>query len=659
MTALENEPIFALDIGTRTVIGVLAEPGSEGLSVLHQAVIEHSDRAMYDGQIHDIPRVAAAVAKVRESLETASGSPLSKVAVAAAGRSLQTYCCRAEREIDPHIEIDQTIIHSLEMLALSQSHTELIEQEKVEGEHLYCVGYSVVRYHLDGLFLANLLGHRGERIGIEAIVTFLPASVVNGLLSVLHRIGLEPISMTLEPIAALDVAIPPDVRILNLALVDIGAGTSDIALTLDGSILAYGMVPLAGDEITEGIMKACLADFSTAEDIKRNLATQDEIVFQNILGLTETWERDALLDAVNPVLEHLVSEIASSIRHLNGGESPSSVILIGGGAQFPSLPDRLARALELPSNRVVVRGRDMLHSVHVPENDCLAGSQGITVLGIASLAARLNGNSFLTVRVNGKEHHIFNSRSVTVAYILGLVEFDIRKLFGKNGRNLTFTLNGNQETVRGGLCRPARLMVNDGPANLQTPIQDGDEVIIIPAENGADATALVGNYFSAFCLTCTVNGKQLVFEPTAILNDLPAPADAAISPGDVLLVSSTYTITDVLKLLKINSNPRLTTVDSQPVDESYVVQPGDDIETQISPAKDDRVKDETAIQVCVNGQVINLTGSPDPIFIDIFKFFDVSTQEHKGNPKILLNNKPAQYTQPLQDGDQIQIIWGD
>lgn len=83
------------------------------------------------------------------------------------------------------------------------------------------------------------------------VATFLPSEVVDSLYAVMQKAGLEVASMTLEPIAALNAAIPADLRLLNLALVDIGAGTSDIAVCRDGSVVGYTMATVAGDEITE------------------------------------------------------------------------------------------------------------------------------------------------------------------------------------------------------------------------------------------------------------------------------------------------------------------------------------------------------------------------------------------------------------------------
>jgi len=86
---LENK-IFALDIGTRTVVGLVLEFHGDKPRVLAAEIQEHRERTMLDGQIHDVPRVAGLVIKVKEALEEKIDFKLSKVAVAAAGRALKT-----------------------------------------------------------------------------------------------------------------------------------------------------------------------------------------------------------------------------------------------------------------------------------------------------------------------------------------------------------------------------------------------------------------------------------------------------------------------------------------------------------------------------------------------------------------------------------------
>lgn len=102
------------------------------------------------------------------------------------------------------------------------------------------------------------------------------------------RAGLHVLNLTLEPIAAINVAIPESFRMLNLALVDVGAGTSDICVTKDGSIVAYGMIPYAGDEITELLVQHYLVDFNTAEHIKIASGEMGPIEYKDIMCISHT-----------------------------------------------------------------------------------------------------------------------------------------------------------------------------------------------------------------------------------------------------------------------------------------------------------------------------------------------------------------------------------
>ena len=119
---------------------------------------------------------------------------------------------------------------------------------------------------------------------MQVIATFLPRQVIDSMQSALQDSALEMRALTLEPIAAINVLIPPTMRHLNIVLVDIGAGTSDIAITRSGTVVAYGMVPVAGDEITEAISQKFLLDFNVAERIKREATSGKNLVFDDILG---------------------------------------------------------------------------------------------------------------------------------------------------------------------------------------------------------------------------------------------------------------------------------------------------------------------------------------------------------------------------------------
>lgn len=648
-----SETIFALDIGTRTVIGIVGCMEGKNFKILAQELAEHENRSMFDGQIHDIPRVAEVVARVKAGLEKKTGLVLDKVAVAAAGRALKTVRCREEMEQDPNREIDQVVVRSLELAALRRAHRELGDDS---AAGYYCVGYCVITYTLDDMPVTNLLGHRAARTGVELVATFLPVSVVNGLYSVLHRVGLEPVHLTLEPIAAIDVAIPPAFRSLNLALVDIGAGTSDIAITRDGSIVAYGMVPVAGDEITEPVMEQLLVEFSEAERIKKALGASEKIAYTDILGITGEISREQVLEIIDPPVDKLAAAISATILELNGGIPPKSVFCIGGGAQTPGLIPKLAEHLQLDRQRVVIRDRSFLRNLVLEGDDFLSGPEGVTAVGIATVALTSLGYEFMTVRVNGSEYKIFNTRNINVSQVLGLVRFDPRQLICKNGKNLVFTLNNKTHTVFGELGRPARIYVGNREASLQTPVRDGDDILVIKAADGADATARVEDFLPAKrTLELSINGEKTSWPVRALLNGQAAAPGAPVSPGDNLEIIDRPAVGEVLQWRGINAGRGEIYINGQRATTRDTVSGGDSIEIRAA-TKTEPGGHPAGIQVTVNGEEVMLP-QREAIFVDIFNHIKVNTGNHGERLVMKLNGAGAAYTDPLHHGDRIELYW--
>ena len=228
---MDNTRVFALDIGTRKIVGLVMEENDTGYEVIDVEILEHTTRAMLDGQIHDVEAVAATISQIKNALEERQGITLESAAVAAAGCALKTSrgSCRKHRQQLNELKTEE--VKALEIEAVQEAQVKLAQEElgNKDYSNYFCVGYSVVSYLLEGQAIGKLIGQIANEVAVEVIATFLPRVVVDSLFSSLNRAGLEVKSLTLEPIAAMSVAIPPGMRLLNLALVDIGAGTSDIA----------------------------------------------------------------------------------------------------------------------------------------------------------------------------------------------------------------------------------------------------------------------------------------------------------------------------------------------------------------------------------------------------------------------------------------------
>ena len=361
--------VFGLDIGTRNVVGTVGyRTEEEQFVVVAQYMKQHETRAMLDGQIHDIGRVARTIGVVKKELEEQTGAPLSEVCIAAAGRVLKTVTTHVEYEYAEESVVTGEDIHTLNLLGVEKAQENLKDNNDTKYK-FYCVGYSVVKYYLNDEVFISLEGHKANKIGEDIIVTFLPGDVVDGLYSAVGQAGLAVANMTLEPIAAINVAIPENFRMLNIALVDVGAGTSDISITKEGSIIAYGMIPHAGDELTEVIVQHYLVDFKTAEAMKLASTTEDEITYEDIMSISHTIPSEELWELVAPVVDKITSEVAEKIKELNGDKTVSACFVVGGGGKVHGFTEKLAEYLDLPKERVALRGEEVLKEVTFEQED--------------------------------------------------------------------------------------------------------------------------------------------------------------------------------------------------------------------------------------------------------------------------------------------------
>ncbi len=713
---MSDRPSLSLDIGTRKVVGLLTIPGPKGLKIVAAEREEHATRAMYDGQIHDVAEVAAVVSRIVQKLSSKVGMTLTEVAVAAAGRALRTFKGTASRELTGLTELTHDDVLALELEAV-QAAQAAMARALDDGEHAqdyHYVGHSVMGQRLDGLAIANLAGQRGNLAEVDVIATFLPRGVVDSLQAVLERTGLEMTALTLEPIAALGVVVPPTMRHLNLVLVDIGAGTSDIAITRKGSVIAYDMVPIAGDEVTEALSEAYLLDFTVGEAVKRQLHKKQAVTFTDILGQKRTVPVPEIIGSLKPAVERLAQQIAERVQRLNGGP-PQAILLVGGGSLTPGLPAALAAAVGLDPARVAVRGRDAIAGVQGAKS-LLNGPDAVTPIGIAVAARDRSTLGFQLVHVNGRGVRLFHPSRLTVGDALLAAGISIRQLQGRVGKGLTLTVNGSLHIVRGTIGKPARIELNGRPATLETPITHRDQITIQPGTEGEPGRATVVDVAptasESFCVT--VNGERHQIRPLITVNGEPAEPDRELADNDVVVVRAVRTVGDVLYMLgyeephaeqtirytvddttQVARCPRyLIRLNGVQADAETPVRDGDDIECTLAAPPTIRevaaasMTRSSTIRVLVNGKPFELAGadpvvlrngqpsSPDepiaendtisirsgeggPIFADLLAAAGIPTTPPPGKARLVmrLNGEPAQFVTPLKDGDSVELVW--
>ena len=537
------ELVFALDIGTRSVIGIVAEQRDGLLHILATERMEHKTRAMLDGQIHDVPQVAAIIREVKRRLTERTGA-LTSAAVAAAGRALYTMTAEAEQDITGTITPAQQ--RDLDFAGVQAAQRKLAHSHTVDDPtRYYCVGYSTIRYTLDGNELKTLIGQRGRHAQATVIATFLPRQVVDSMQSALRETHLEMRALTLEPIAGINVLIPPTMRHLNLVLVDIGAGTSDVAITRGGSVIAYGMVPMAGDEITEAISREYLLDFNIAEDIKRKAADGQNVSFTDILGMKLSLTADQVIAAIKPGVEHLANAIGKQILDLNG-EPPQAVMLVGGGSLTPMMPELVAAALGIPEGRVAVRQPDEVDGIaDLPEE--LHAPDAVTPLGILKIAS-INTLHFLAVWINDIEYSLFNFRELNVSDALLAAGISLRKYNGRPGMGLMVTVNGERRSFPGTMGTLAQITIDGKSAGLDSPIRDDCRIKLVAGENGTQPEVRLSEVIGTReGYTVTLNGEETAVTANILVNDSVPDGDPILRDGDVIVSRRERTLGEVLR----------------------------------------------------------------------------------------------------------------
>jgi len=699
------EPIFALDIGTRMVMGlVMTKSEEQGYVIIASAQTEHRQRAMYDGQVHDVEEVARAVAKVKGQLEKKLDTSLRQVAVAAAGRALKTEVAVAEHKELLPVRWERENVLALEIEAVHQALRQLQSSADDDLQSYHCVGYNTIASWNEGEEISNLIGQRGRVAKVSVIATFLPRTVVDGLVAVLGRVGLEMTSLTLEPIAAGQAAIPPNMRRLNLALVDVGAGTADIALTRSGSFFAYGMVPMAGDEVTEEICSHYLLDFKVGEKVKRELCKKQRVSFTDFLGAKVVVDKSEILEVIRSVVGKLAEKIAKELLELNNGV-PHAIILIGGGSLTPLLCELLSETLEIPRNRVGIQVRDRIGEI-IGEKS-LKGPETITPIGIGIAALEGNGLQYYTVLVNGGAVPIFALQLATVAEALLAAGIQPRSFLGKPGAALTFEINNEMQVIKGTLGNPAQLLVNGKPSKLDQSLNAGDEISFTPGEVGRDAQVCFKDVLpSTKSKEIIWNGQKERFSPQIYVDSQLVSETDPILDGYKVYYLPNDDLNDLLKQknydlkqkeeleIRINGEFRKFELDREVfvngilVEGNRIIYDGDSIEARTVQLTigDLKLKPEPII-FQVNGEkveypiqeiLISAQGRPVsqaellkdgmelrvkgykqmPILSDLLPYVKFPDAVRSGaSLSLMVNGQPAEFTTVLHPGDRLTANW--
>lgn len=673
---VQGELVFALDIGTRSIIGIVGKVEDDLFKVLAIESEEHSKRSMKDGQIENIEQVAQVAQRVKKRLESKLHVTLKKVCIAAAGRALRTQKASYEMQLEQTSHIDGELIGRLEIGAVTAAEEAFHKESSAEDEELgrgfFLVGYSVLSYYLDNLNISSLMDHKGKTLKAEVIATFLPREVVDSLYMTMQKCGLDVVSMTLEPIAAINAAIPKDLRLLNLALIDIGAGTSDIAVCRDGAVTGYTMATVAGDEITEVLMKQFLVDFQTAEQIKMQYAAQESLTFTNILGLEETVSRAQIEQLLTEPIGHLAGEIVKRVTELNNG-APSAVFLAGGGSKLAGLKEAVSEKFNMDAKRVAIAGGNFRLSAFSDQYD-LNNPEYTTPLGIAvSSGLRLLQDS-LQILLNGKPAKIFKSGTLKVIDVLMMNGYVYSHILGHSGKSVTVTVEGEKKVFYGERAIPAILKLNGVDASISDTVQVGDRVDFKPAVSGQDAQPT-----AAECLPDGISTEEW---DICINGEIAAP-ETGVKNGDEISFRKRVRIETAQPLQtqpepEAETAPTAPTVQPEPIIQSVQAEAVPTIQSAQphmpetpaahaaqglspeTPSKTQQAAVQTtgSMQVTLNDKPLTLppkTGGEPYYLMDLLEFSNLDFDNLNASVSLRVNGEESGFLQEIRHHDVIEI----
>ena len=321
--------IVGLDIGTSKIVTIVAEIKAEGtLEVI--GVGMHESSGMKKGMVVNIDATMAAIQRAVGDAELMADCKIREVYTGIAGSHIKSSNANGMVKIkDKEVvqaDIDRVVeTASSVSLPTDQQILHILEQEfSIDGQ--------------DGI--KKPLGMSGKRLEVEVHIVSGAVAAVQNIMKCVHRCGLEVHEMILQPLASSKAVLSDDERDLGVCLVDIGGGTTDVAIFTAGAIRHTAVIPIAGDQITNDIAMAMRTPTKDAEDIKikygcalRQLAGNDLI---EVPGVGERsarmLSRQTLAEVIEPRIEELYSLVQTELRRSGFEDLLSSGIVITGGS---------------------------------------------------------------------------------------------------------------------------------------------------------------------------------------------------------------------------------------------------------------------------------------------------------------------------------------
>lgn len=380
--------IVGIDIGTTKVTAIVSEVTEEGrLEIIGIGSTE--SKGLRKGMVINLEQTVESIKRVVEEAELMAGVEIESAYVGLAGGHIKGFNSRAvvaitskNREIGRDDVFRAIDAAKAIPLPADREIVHVLPQEFVVDGH-------------DGIF--DPTGMTGSRLEANVHIITASTTATQNIVTCVNRAGMEVLETVLEQLAAAEACLTEDERELGVALVDIGGGTTDLAIFDKGTIWHTAVLPTGGDHFTNDVAVGLRTPILEAEKIKKKygcaLATmvseEDTIEVPSVGGRKpRILSRQILADIIQPRAEEVCHLIFQEIRRA-GYEKVlnSGVVITGGSASLEGLPEVAERVFDMPIRRGVPAGIGGL--VDVVATPSYATGVGLVLYGLRSRSNRL------------------------------------------------------------------------------------------------------------------------------------------------------------------------------------------------------------------------------------------------------------------------------
>ncbi len=332
--------ILGLDIGTEFVKAVLAKPHKKGdLEILGVGKAKQQDGSMFAGAVADIPAVVSACEEALVQVEDAAGERADTTVVGVAGELIKgnTTTVHYARK-DPNKPITESemseIVRKVQQKAGEVAKKTVALETGNDNVEVRLINSAIVSLTIDGYKIMNPIGFKGSDVSLLIYTAFAPMIHVAAIEKVCAELNLDLLTVAVEPFAVCRACLGDNLDSQFSAIVmDIGGGTTDIAVVDDGGVEGTKMFSIGGRSFTHQIAEALGVDFDTAEEYKLSYDT----------GILDDALKSKVETAIDRNLNVWLTGVEVALEDFENTSSlPRNVILCGGGASLSLLQEKLA-----------------------------------------------------------------------------------------------------------------------------------------------------------------------------------------------------------------------------------------------------------------------------------------------------------------------------